>query len=300
MNTQTDLKLPKWPFFAGNFLLLALACCLYVQRDQWPMNHWMPILFVLAGAFGVAFGIIPFLVEYRAAVKMVETGAVVSTISQVQNLEEVVRHIGNATAQWQGVQDHSSRTAATAKELAERMTAETVAFKDFLQKANDSERANLRVEVEKLRRTEGDWLQVVVRMLDHTYALNQAAVRSGQPGLIEQLGQFQNACRDAARRVGLVPFIPAANDSFDPQIHQTPDSQAMSIADAKVRETIATGYTYQGQLLRSALVSLQNPPPPADATVVETAAPVAAIPETNGNPASATKQVEALEEQTLL
>ena len=36
---------------------------------------------------------------------------------------------------------------ATAKEFADRMTAEAVAFKDFLQRSNDSERANLRLHV---------------------------------------------------------------------------------------------------------------------------------------------------------
>ena len=32
---------------------------------------------------------LPFLLEYRTAVKMVETGAIVSTVSQIRNLEEV-------------------------------------------------------------------------------------------------------------------------------------------------------------------------------------------------------------------
>ncbi len=141
------------------------------------------------------------------------------------------------------------------------MTAETAAFTDFLKKANDSERATLRLEVEKLRRAEGEWLQVVVRLLDHTYALHQAAVRSGQPALIEQLGQFQNSCRDVARRMGLVPFIPVVNTPFDPKCHESPDSQAISVANPRVRDTIATGYTYQGQLIRPALVALQNPAP---------------------------------------
>ena len=152
--------------------------------------------FVLCGAIGAAVSILPFLLEYRAAVRMVETGAMVATISQIQNLEEVARQISGATAQWHGVQEHSAKTAVTAKEMVERMTAEATAFTDFLKKANDSERAKLRVEVEKLRRAEGEWLQIIVRMLDHTFALNQAAVRSGQAGLIEQLGHFQNACRD--------------------------------------------------------------------------------------------------------
>jgi len=63
---------------------------------------------------------------------------------------------------------------------------------------------HLELETAKLRRAEGDWLQVTVRILDHVFALYVAAARSGQPRLAEQIAAFQNACRDAARRVGLV------------------------------------------------------------------------------------------------
>ena len=158
------------------------------------MGFGTTLVCVSSGTIGALIAMLPFFLEYRAAVKMVETGAMVSTVSQFQNLEEIVRQIGGATSQWQGVQEHSARTATTAKEISERITTEAAAFSQFLQKVNDSEKANLRLEVEKMRRAEADWLQIIVRLLDHTYALHQAAVRSGQPALIEQLGHFQK-CR---------------------------------------------------------------------------------------------------------
>ena len=132
-----------------------------------------------------------------------------------------------------------------------------------MKRANDSERANLRLEVEKLRRGESEWLQVTVRMLDHVYALHQGACRSGQPRLIEQVGQFQNACRDAARRVGLTPFAANEAEPFDAQRHQLLEEGAKAPADAVVGETVATGYTFQGQLIRLALVRLRDNAPAA-------------------------------------
>ena len=129
-----------------------------------------------------------------------------------------------------------------------------------MQRANDSERATLRLEVEKLRRAEADWLQVLVRMLDHVFALHQGALRSGQPGLIEQLGNFQNACRDAARRVGLTPFTANEAEPFDAQRHQLVEEGAKPPPDAVVAETIAAGYTFQGRLVRPALVRLRETP----------------------------------------
>jgi molecular chaperone GrpE (heat shock protein) len=110
----------------------------------------------------------------------------------------------------------------------------------------------------QLPRAEGDWLQVLVRLLDHVYALHQAALRSRQPSLIDQLAQFQNACRDTARRVGLTPFVAAPAEPFDQQRHQLMDADAKPEAGAVVEETLATGYTFQGQLVRPALVRLSN------------------------------------------
>jgi hypothetical protein len=138
------------------------------------------------------------------------------------------------------------------------MGAEVNGFKEFMQRSNDTEKANLRLEVDKLRRMEADWLQVLVRMLDHVYALHQGAVRSGQPRVIEQLGNFQAACRDAARRVGLIPYAANAAEPFDAQRHQLVDVEAKAPAGAVVAETIAAGYTFQGRLIRPALVRVSN------------------------------------------
>ena len=140
------------------------------------------------------------------------------------------------------------------------MSAEVRAFTEFMQRVNDSEKATLKLEVEKLRRAENEWLQVLVRVMDHIYALNLGAARSGQPKLIEQLAHFQNACRDVARRVGLTAFLAESDEAFDSARHQVLDGNGDTPTDAKVAETVATGYTFQGRLLRPALVRLQAAP----------------------------------------
>lgn len=300
MNNQTDLKFVKPPFFIAAFFCGAALfgfAYVYLRHAHAPLGVFEALAFLFCGELGAAALILPFWLDYRAAVRMVETGAAVSTISQLQNIEELAKHINTATSQWHGVQEHSAKTAMTAKEIADRMAGEMSAFSEFLKKANDSERATLRMEIEKLRRAEGDWLQIIVRMLDHTFALYQAAARSGQSGLIEQLGHFQNACREVARRVGLVPFVPTPGENLDPQIHQLHDPNAKPEPGAKVGDVIATGYTYQGQLLRPALVSLQVPQPVAAATIVETSAPAPAIAEVTE---SSPQKEPVMQEQTLL
>ena len=259
MSDPTALKLPKWPFFLGDAVLLALACYICVQHGKLPLSGWQVLLVVLSGAAGAVLAVVPFVLEYRAAAQLVLGSGLVSTVADIHNLEMIAAQINAATARWQVVQEHSANSVAAAREIAAKMSTEAGAFREFLQKANDSERATLRLEVDKLHRSENEWLQVVVRLLDHTYALYRAAERSAQPTLIEQMGLFQNSCRDTARRMGLIPLVPAVNDVFDSQIHHLSESEGKPAAGAQIRDILATGFTYQGRLIRPAMVVLQQP-----------------------------------------
>jgi molecular chaperone GrpE (heat shock protein) len=260
MRDQMEFKLHKTPFFIGDLMLIGAAFFIYFQ-SKLPMGAWQIFFIVVCVAGGAVLGIMPFLLEYRLALKLAEANALAEVAPQIQNVQGVAQQITSATAQWQSVQEQADKTAGLAKQLSERMTAEMKGFTEFMQRSNDTEKANLRLEVEKLRRMESDWLQVSVRMLDHVYALHQGAVRSGQPRLIEQLGNFQTACRDVARRVGLVPYAASAAEPFDALKHQLADAEAKAPPGAIVAETVASGYTFQGRLVRPALVRLTNGQP---------------------------------------
>jgi molecular chaperone GrpE (heat shock protein) len=257
MSDSIAPKLSKWPFFVGDGLLLGTACLIGYQ-SKFVLGHWEMCFVVLCVAGGALLGVAPFLLEYDALAKVAEAGALNTAVAELKNLEAIANQISGATGKWQDAQEQADKTAAGAREIAERMTGEVQAFTEFMKRANDSERANLRLEVEKLRRGESEWLQVLVRMLDHVYALHQGAARSGQPKLAEQVGNFQMACRDAARRVGLTPFTANEGEPFDAQRHQLVEEGAKAPAGALVSETIAAGYNFQGRLLRPALVRLRE------------------------------------------
>ena len=263
MSERTVPKLPKWPFFLGDILLVTLAYLILgaaYAHGKWPMNTWQNLWCVLSLSLGCVLGVLPFLLEYRAAMKFTETDRLASAVLQIENIEIIGRHINLATSNWQAAHEQSNKTVEAAREIAESITAEARSFGEFLKKANEAEKSHLRLEVEKLRRAENEWLQILVRILDHIFALNQAAAGSGQTNLVKQLGQFQNACRDVARRVGLVPFVAIPGESYDPKVHQLSDTKVVPVAAARVAETLATGYSFQGQLVRPALVTLQTSP----------------------------------------
>ncbi|PYM13354.1 MAG: nucleotide exchange factor GrpE [Verrucomicrobia bacterium] len=300
MSERTQPKVHKLPFFFADAVLLGVAWLIFSQSKT-PMTAWQTFFCAASVALGATFGVMPFLLEYRAAMKLAEADRLTNAVLQIENLEIIGRQIANATAGWQTAQEHADKAVEAAREIADGITKEARAFSEFLQKANDTEKNHLRLEVDKLRRAENEWLQVLVRLLDHTYALYQAAVGSGQGNLVEQLGHFQNACRDIARRVGLVPFVATPGEPFDSKVHQLADANVVPAAEARVAETIATGYTFQGQVVRTALVTLQNgeaagqpspgefatetQPPTAEVEPEFIVGPAAEIPQSPGEPA---------------
>jgi molecular chaperone GrpE (heat shock protein) len=276
MKDRRAPTLAKWPFYLADVVLLVLAIWL-LKHYPHPLPIWPAILMVGCVAGAALLAVMPYRMEYETAVRFAEADGLTSTVSEIGKVQALAEQIRAATGQWQGVQEHSARTIAAAKEIGDRMAAEAQSFAGFMQKANDSEKATLRLEVEKLRRGEGQWLQLLVHLLDHVFALYQAGARSGQPNLEAQLGQFQEACRDLVRRVGLAPFEAAPDEPFDAERHQVAEGQPEPAPETRVAQTLATGYTFQGQLLRRSLVAIHpasNGEPDLSSAVLGEAAPV--------------------------
>ena len=266
MNDVREWKIPKWPFLLGNALLLAFAY-LIVWKSPHPISKWEILACFAAAALGAILGILPFLLDYRAMGTALQVNALGVVADKIRDLEKLAAQISAATNQWDVVQAQADKTAAGARQMADKMGAEVREFSEFMQKMNDTEKTALRLEVEKMHRGETEWLQMLVRVFDHIFALHAGAIRSGQPQLAEQITHFQNACRDTVRRIGLTPFVAEPGEAFDAVRHQVADSKNEPAEGAVVGETIGSGYNFQGKLLRPAIVSLREAgvpaPPPA-------------------------------------
>ncbi|HTY87472.1 MAG TPA: nucleotide exchange factor GrpE [Candidatus Acidoferrum sp.] len=263
MNDTTNWQIPKWPFLVGGVLLLVFGFVI-VNHSPLP-GHWA---FLATGCvvLGAALSVIPYLLDYRAMGKALEVNALGAIADKIQNLEKLAAQISSATNHWtaaeESIRGQAEKTTVAAKAIADRMTNEVIEFSDFMKKMNDTEKASLKLEVEKLRRGEVEWLQVLVTILDHVYALHTAAARSGDAKFTTPVTNFQNACRDVSRRLGLVPFVVAAGEPFNAEHQKAVDGQVPA-AGAVVAETVGCGYTFQGQPLRPALVRLRDAAAPA-------------------------------------
>lgn len=248
-------KPAKLPFFVADLFLVSTAVFVFYQSPR-PLPVWALSLVVICALAAAWFAVLPFILEFRSVSRLAETEALTEVAAQVQQMEAVAEQIGSATAQWQTVQEAAAKTSGEARAIAERMAGEVKAFNEFMERANNTEKVTLRLEVDKLRRAEGEWLQVLVGVMDHVYALYRGAVKSGQRSVAEQVSGFQNACREVTRRVGLAPFVAKPQEAFTPDRHQFVEGNEKATAGSMVGETLATGYTYQGRMVRPALVSL--------------------------------------------
>ncbi len=260
MNDVTNWKVPKWPFFLADALLIIFGY-FFALHGPMPFHHWV----VAAGcvAVGAVLGVLPYYLDYRAMGTLLELNALSGVAEKMQNLETLVGQINTATNHWaiiqETVQVEAGKTTTTAREISEKMAAEGRQFTEFMQKMNDSEKNTLRLELEKMHRAEGEWVQVLVHIMDHIFALHTAAARTGDPKFAEPIANFQNACRGTARRIGLTPFVAEADEPFNAERHQPAGSSLKPVAGSIVAETVATGYTFQGKLLRPAMVRLREP-----------------------------------------
>ena len=148
-----ELKVPKWPFFLGDAIMLGLAYYIYWQAGKLPLDRWELTALGVCAALGALLGILPYLLEYRAVIKygalikLIETSSLCAATEKISNLESCVAQLTSATDHLQTAQSQADKTAGLAKEITERMSAEVREFTAFLQKANDSEKSTLRLEV---------------------------------------------------------------------------------------------------------------------------------------------------------
>ena len=173
-------RLSKLPFLIGDILLIAAA--IYVAQFGQLLGQWQYVAIISALAFGAWLFAWPFVLEFRAATKIAEASALNDVTTKIGDLNKVTTSISSAILEWQHVQQSSTQFVTSAQHIAEQMTDEARRFGELMSKLHENEKNHLRLEVEKLRRVEGDWLGVTVRMLDHVHALHCAGLRSGSTG----------------------------------------------------------------------------------------------------------------------
>lgn len=265
MSLKPAPRINKFPFLLTDLACLGVAVTI-LYRNAGPIGGGQLLAIVACVALGAWACVTPFLRDHDVDVRLAESDNLHDTVQQIRQLKDVATAVQTATARWQIFQENSTETSAAMQRMANQLTNDARNFAESLKQANDVEKTALRLDIDKRKRAEGDWLKIIVTLLDHVHALYQAGVRSGQQNVIQQLGSFQTACRDVVRRVGLVAIEAQAGEVFNPDTHRLADEKQTAPEGAVIAGTLATGFTFQGQLVRPVLVALADKHvPPAEA-----------------------------------
>ena len=249
------VAVPKWPFLLSDIIFIGLGYWISTLITG-PAEQWHIISILVCAGLGAAFAVAPFYFEYRAEAKAVEIVQLTTVAKEVNKMETVAAQITDATASWNSVQESSRHTAQLAEEISSGMAATVKEHHEFMAKAGTDEHATLKLEVEKLRRTEQDWAATLVGQLDLVYRLERSAAASGQEPFMQTMATFQSQCRDLAKRVGLVAFEAEPDVAFDDEQHGLLNNETTPAEGAKVTETRLPGIRLQGRLIRKPLVSV--------------------------------------------
>ena len=249
------VSVPKWPFLSADIIFIGLGYWISSLIQGEP-QLWQIMSILSCAILGGSFAVAPFYFEYKAESKAVEIAQLTSVTKEICKMEVVASQISEASENWTAVQDSSKQTALLAEEIASGIAETVKSHDEFMANASKDELNSLKLEVEKLRRSESDWANTLVGLLDLVYRLERSAVASGKEQFIQTMGLFQGQCREAVRRVGLVAFEAEPDAVFTPEEHALPEGESVS-ADAVISETRLPGIRLQGKLVRKPLVAIR-------------------------------------------
>src|SRR5688572_4852918 len=123
LDEHGSVRLAKWPFYLADLVLSGIIVFVLYQLGTFEGTTEMVIVgaCLAAAAVGAWISIIPWLREHDGRLHLNESANLKSSVEQIKGIDKTADLIRQSNAQWQGIQDASSRTIAAAKEITERM-----------------------------------------------------------------------------------------------------------------------------------------------------------------------------------
>src|SRR5688572_157331 len=153
--TNRSPTLPKWPFILADVLLLAISAWMLLKLlpTRTTAAYVVAGCAVVAWIVGAIICVWPWVAEFKAQTQQAQNEILTDALQQIDRLEEIGARVQAATGSWQSAQDSAMRVMQAAKEIEERIKTDSKDFMDFAERINADEKQNMRLEVEKLRRS---------------------------------------------------------------------------------------------------------------------------------------------------
>lgn len=243
MNLPTSPRPPKWPYFAGDALLLALAC--YVGLAVQPLTNAALSAIFGCVALGAVLAAVPFLIEFLADQRAAEAALQDRLDAQNQQLHRAVETLAATAAQIRSAHEAAAKAVHAADTLPYRLQEKIAEFTNQLQARDDEDKAAMAKELEALRDAEGKRLSALAGTI-------QSATREFAAIEKEARTALEAARREAAEAApALAAALGGATTRAEAALHQAAAhaQSALGATEERIRDAATAADSAAARLL---------------------------------------------------
>ena len=118
MNSESRRPdLPLWPFIILDLLFLGLAFVMFKTMSR-PLGVWEAAEIILCAVGAAVCFSLPYLRRNANDIALAQADTVADAMKEIKKLDGLAQQIQLATNQWQGVQEHATKTVDAAREVS--------------------------------------------------------------------------------------------------------------------------------------------------------------------------------------
>ncbi len=244
MNPTLPPRPPKWPYFLGDALLLAVACFVAATAET-PLSA--PALSVVFGcvALGSVLAALPYLLDFLATQREAELEFQQKLEVQNQRLLHAVETLASTSGQLKSAHEAATRAVHAADTLPYRLQEKIAEFTAQLQERDDEDKAAMAKELETLRDAEGQRLGALVGTIQSATKEFAAFEREARAALADARREATEAAPAIAAALG------AATTRAEAALNQsaTHAQNAIAATENRARETFASAEAIADRIL---------------------------------------------------
>ena len=244
MNLSHSPRPPKWPYFFGDALLLALACFVAATAEA-PLSALALSVVFGCVALGTVLAALPYLLDFLATQRAAEIDLQQKLEVQNQKLLHAVETLASTSGQLKSAHEAATRAVHAADTLPYRLQEKIAEFTNQLQERDDEEKAAMAKELETLRDTEGQRLAALVGTIQSATKEFAAVEREAHAALAQARREATEAAPAIAAALG------AATTRAEAALNQSAAhaQNAIAATETRARETLAAAEAVADRIL---------------------------------------------------
>lgn len=239
MNLPHSPRPPKWPYFLGDAILLALAGLTGLLAPT-PLSAAALTLIFACVALGSVLAVLPFLLDFAAGQREAEAALQLKLEAQNTRLHQSAETIASIAGQLKSAHEATARAVHTAETLPYRLQEKIAEFTTQLQARDDEEKAAMIKELEALRDAEGQRLTAIAEKIQAATKEFTATEQQVMPALAAAVKQSRE----------LEPALASATTRSEKAMTQAAVElqSALSAVEVRVRQTIVAAENVDSRL----------------------------------------------------